>query len=88
MRKIFIPLIASALTLGVASCNSCSGEKKDNHDGAEAKGGVYMGGVMRLNEVEAFKSLNPISVNEIVSLQAVGKLMRLKQNGHFIFVKA
>jgi peptide/nickel transport system substrate-binding protein len=67
MRKIFIPLIASALTLGVASCNSCSGDKKDNHDGAEAKGGVYMGGVMRLNEVEAFKSLNPISVNEVVS---------------------
>ena len=66
MKKIFIPLAASLFTLGLASCTSCSNDNKDNHDGAEGKGGVYMGGVMRMNEVEAFKSLNPIAVNEVV----------------------
>jgi hypothetical protein len=55
MRKIFIPLVASVLTLSLASCSSCSDDKKDNHDGAEGKGGVFMGGVMRMNEVEALK---------------------------------
>ncbi len=66
MRKLFIPISAIALTIGVASCSSCSDDKKGNHDGSEGKGGVYMGGVIRLNEVEAFKSLNPIAVNENV----------------------
>lgn len=63
MKKIFIPIVAGLFTLGLASCGD---ENNDKHDGAEGKGGVYMGGVMRMNEVEAFKSLNPISVNEIV----------------------
>ncbi len=66
MRKLFIPVFASAFALGLASCTSCSGDKANNHKEAEGKGGVYMGGVMRLNEVEAFKSLNPIAVNENV----------------------
>jgi len=55
MRKIFIPLVASVLALSLASCSSCSDGDKDNHDGAEGKGGVFMGGVMRMNEVEALK---------------------------------
>jgi peptide/nickel transport system substrate-binding protein len=66
MRKLFIPVFAGAFALGLASCTSCSEEKKDDHNGSEGKGGVFMGGVMRLNEVEAFKSLNPIAVNENV----------------------
>jgi peptide/nickel transport system substrate-binding protein len=74
MRKIFIPLVASVLTLSLASCSSCSDDKKDNHDGAEGKGGVFMGGVMRMNEVEAFKSLNPIAVNENVGFHIGGQL--------------
>jgi hypothetical protein len=53
MKKIFFPLIAVAFSLGIASCTD---DKKDNHLGEEAKGGVYLGGVLRLNEVEAFKS--------------------------------
>ena len=65
MKKLYIPLLASAIAIGLA-CASCSDDKKDNHEGAEAKGGVYLGGVMRMNENEAFKSLNPIAVNEIV----------------------
>lgn len=71
MRKIFIPLVASVLTLSLISC---SDDTKENHEGAEGKGGVYMGGVMRMNEVEAFKSLNPIAVNEIVGFHIGSQL--------------
>lgn len=81
MRKIFIPLVASVLTLSLVSC---SDDTKENHEGAEGKGGVYMGGVMRLNEVEAFKSLNPIAVNEIVGFhigtQLFEGLVKFDQN--------
>lgn len=66
MRKIFIPIVAGLFTLGLASCTSCSNDKTANHDSAEGKGGVFTGGVMRLNEIDAFKSLSPVAVNEIV----------------------
>ena len=39
MRKIFIPLVAGVLTLSLASC---SDDTKENHDGAEGKGGVFI----------------------------------------------
>jgi len=65
MKKIFIPLYLVAFLLILALCTSCSDEKNQNHEGSAAKGGVYLGGIMRLNEIEAFKSLNPISVIEI-----------------------
>lgn len=81
MRKIFIPLVASVLTLSLVSC---SDDTKENHEGSEGKGGVYMGGVMRMNEVEAFKSLNPIAVNEIVGFhigtQLFEGLVKFDQN--------
>ncbi len=81
MRKIFIPLVASVLTFSLVSC---SDDTKENHAGAEGKGGVYMGGVMRMNEVEAFKSLNPIAVNEIVGFhigtQLFEGLVKFDQN--------
>ena len=84
MKKIFIPLLASAFTMGLASCSSCSDDSKNNHNSEEGKGGVYMGGVMRMNEVEAFKSLNPIAVNEIVSFhigtQLFEGLVKFNQN--------
>lgn len=64
MRKLFIPLIAGSIAFGFTSCG---GDDKSGHESSEAKGGVYLGGVMRMNEVEAFKSLNPIAVNEQVS---------------------
>lgn len=81
MRKIFIPLVASVLTFSLVSCSE---DTKENHEGAEGKGGVYMGGVMRMNEVEAFKSLNPIAVNEIVGFhigtQLFEGLVKFDQN--------
>lgn len=74
MKKIFIPLAAGLIALGLGSCASCSNDKKDNHNGSEGKGGVFMGGVMRMNEVEAFKSLNPIAVNEIIGFHIGSQL--------------
>jgi peptide/nickel transport system substrate-binding protein len=63
MNKLFIISAVSLIFL-----SSCGGGDKDNKNTAsEVKGGVYMGGVLRTNEVEAFKSIMPISINEIAS---------------------
>lgn len=81
MKKIFIPLAAGLFTLAFTSCGD---DKKENVGGAEGKGGVYTGGVMRMNEVEAFKSLNPIAVNEVVGFhigtQLFEGLVKFNQN--------
>ncbi|MBK9285712.1 MAG: ABC transporter substrate-binding protein [Sphingobacteriaceae bacterium] len=59
-------LIISAFSLFLfASCGD--GPDKKQGTNTEAKGGVYMGGILRTNEVEAFKSLMPISINEVNS---------------------
>ena len=64
MKKISIGFIALTSALFVA----CGGDhKNDENSGSEAKGGVYLGGIARVNEVETFKSLMPISINEINS---------------------
>jgi oligopeptide transport system substrate-binding protein len=63
MNKLFIISAASLLLLA-----SCTGDKNDTQGaGSEVKGGVYMGGILRTNEVEAFKSLMPIAINEVNS---------------------
>lgn len=63
MKKLFVLPLASVLLL-----SSCGSDEKNNNSGnTEAKGGVYMGGILRVNEVEAFKSLQPIAINEINS---------------------
>jgi oligopeptide transport system substrate-binding protein len=65
MNKILnIIGVAASLVLFTA-CPS--GEKNNNSTKSEVKGGVYMGGVLRTNEVEAFKSLMPIAINEVNS---------------------
>jgi peptide/nickel transport system substrate-binding protein len=64
MNKLFL-FSSISLTLLLTSCG---GDKKNNNsDTSEAKGGVYMGGILRLNEVENIKSLMPIAINEINS---------------------
>src|SRR4051812_5242865 len=65
MNKYFGALIIPVLALGLLS--SCGGGDDKDHGGSEAKGGVYLGGVARLNEVENIKSLFPISINDQVS---------------------
>ena len=84
MKKTFIPLALAAFLFVLALCTSCSDEKNQNHEGAEAKGGVFLGGIMRLNEIEAFKSLNPIAVNEVsgfhIGTQLFEGLVKFDQN--------
>ncbi|MGZ4097505.1 MAG: ABC transporter substrate-binding protein, partial [Bacteroidia bacterium] len=63
MNRFFIAS-ATALIL-LTSCNTNNSEHNTNT--SELKGGVYMGGILRVNEVEAFKSLMPISINEVNS---------------------
>jgi len=67
MNKILIAS-ATALSLFLSSCRSCETKEHDNNGSSqELTGGVYMGGILRVNEVETFKSLMPISINEVNS---------------------
>ena len=59
------------LTLGIAvglaiMLSSCGGDK-DKHETLEAKGGVFYGGVFRMNELEDFKNLYPLSIIDVIS---------------------
>jgi len=71
MKKIFIILIVGVLSIGLTSC---SNDNNNQHNSQEGKGGVFMGGVMRMNEVESFKSLNPIAVTEVVGFHLGSQL--------------
>lgn len=57
-------LIAFALVAGILA--SCSGEKTEK-ESTEAKGGIYYGGVFRMNELEDFKNLYPLAIIDVVS---------------------
>jgi oligopeptide transport system substrate-binding protein len=66
-------LLYSAITLGLLS--SCGGDDNgQGHEGSEVKGGIYMGGVARLNEVENIKSLAPIAINDNVSYHVAAQV--------------
>jgi len=70
-KKVIIVMFCS---LFCAVLLSCGDDKKVIHNSIEGKGGVYAGGIMRLNEVESFKSLFPLSVNEVVGFHIGGQL--------------
>ena len=55
----------SVIILLLVVITSCLDENKNEHRFTEIKGGMFMGGVMKLNEVEGLKSLNPIAMNEV-----------------------
>jgi oligopeptide transport system substrate-binding protein len=79
MNKLFI---VSAVSLALFS--SCDPNKKDNNTiTSELSGGAYRGGVLRTNEVEAFKSLMPIAINEVnsnhISTQVYEGLVKFNQ---------
>lgn len=64
MKKIALAAcIVSSVFL--VSCGGGSG-KTDKTD-KEAKGGVYYGGVFRVNETEDFRSLYPLDITEVIS---------------------
>lgn len=62
MKKLFSVLIGSALLI------SCGGGRKgDKLVLREAKGDANYGGIFKINEVEDFKNLFPLSINDITS---------------------
>jgi len=60
MKNLFLISFLVACTL-----LSCQPEKIDNSQ-EKAKGGVFYGGVFRINEVQDFRNLYPLSVTEVV----------------------
>jgi len=53
---------------------SCSGSKEYEGGIHEGKGGVYYGGVFKLNEIEDFRSFYPVSVSEVVSMHVASQV--------------
>ena len=63
MRITKLILVASTITILLASCG---GDAK-KHETQEGKGGVYYGGVFRMNELEDFKNLYPLAIVDVIS---------------------
>ena len=61
LKKLFI--VTSAV---VIIFSSCGGDNK-KHQSQEGKGGVYYGGVFRMNELEDFKNLYPLAITDVIS---------------------
>lgn len=61
MKKL-CTLSALFLTVIITSCTSSSSEQKA--PSSEAKGGIAYGGILRVNEVDPFKSLMPMAISE------------------------
>jgi oligopeptide transport system substrate-binding protein len=59
--------VSIGLVAGVALFLSACGGDKDKHESSEAKGGVFYGGVFRMNELEDFKNLYPLSIIDVIS---------------------
>lgn len=63
--KNWFPL-AIGIAISAISLTSCGGDK-NTHETQEAKGGVFYGGVFRMNELEDFKNLYPLSIIDVIS---------------------
>lgn len=61
MRRILYPFLFLVLL------SSCGNEEEAGQDTRKAKGPVHYGGVFTMNELEDFRSLNPLDVNTTVS---------------------
>ncbi len=61
IKKLLIITGAVAILL-----SSCGGDKAQ-HQSQEGKGGVYYGGVFRMNELEDFKNLYPLAIVDVIS---------------------
>ncbi|PBQ31719.1 peptide ABC transporter substrate-binding protein [Sphingobacteriaceae bacterium] len=60
--------IASCIIIITLVLCSCGGDKNGGSKSSSgAQGGVFLGGVLKVNEVNAIKSLMPIAINEISS---------------------
>lgn len=61
MKKIIYSLLAIGFLSSCGDGNNTTGEAR------KAKGGVYYGGVFRMNEVEDFRNLFPLNITETTS---------------------
>jgi oligopeptide transport system substrate-binding protein len=71
MTHKFLPFFFVAVIL--ASCGG-GGKKEEGPDIREAKGGVFYGGIFKINEVEDFKNLFPLSINDAPSFRIAGQV--------------
>ena len=55
------------LFLAVVFLASCGGKHSTTGESRKASGGVYYGGVFRMNEIEDFRNLFPLNVTEVTS---------------------
>jgi oligopeptide transport system substrate-binding protein len=79
MKKIALLAVAAGIIL-----SACGPDEPAERTGQEANGGVYYGGVFRMNELEDFKSLYPLAITEVVSHRIANQvyegLVKLDQN--------
>lgn len=61
MKKVIYSLLVVGLLSSCGDGNNTTGESR------KAKGGVYYGGVFRMNEVEDFRNLFPLNITEVTS---------------------
>lgn len=78
MKKVFYSLLV------VGFLSSCGGGNNTTGEARKAKGGVYYGGVFRMNEVEDFRNLFPLNVTETASQRIASQvyegLVKLSQD--------
>ena len=60
-NSIYLVLIPAFILM------SCGGGDKNDKNQKGASGGVYKGGVLRVNEVDNIRSLFPLAINEKTS---------------------
>lgn len=81
IKRAFYALPALAIVAALASCGDRKGTGQETR---EAKGNVYYGGVLRLNEVENFRNLYPLNITEAISHRIANQvyegLVKLSQN--------
>ena len=64
MKKVIYSLLIF-IVAGLFS--SCGNGKSNTGSSREAKGGVFYGGVFKMNEVEDFRNLYPLNITEVTS---------------------
>jgi len=63
MKKIAFSLFI----ISTVFLTSCGGDETSSDGSKQAKGGVYYGGIFRINELEDFRNLFPLNQTEVVS---------------------
>lgn len=70
MKKVFYLFVFIAVII----IASCSGDKPTTGDSVEGKGGIFYGGIFRINELEDFRNLYPLNVTEVVSTRITSQI--------------